>query len=61
MPEGMTFDDWLAIGIEVGWVTQIVCQTHDGTEMTPAEEQDWEDGYDPCIPVMRVWGEKLSD
>lgn len=46
--------DWIAHGVERGWVTA-ACATHDGIPMTPDEEEQWDDGLDPCQPVLRVW------
>ena len=46
---------WLEEGHKRGWVSDVVCQTHDGTPMTDEEIEDCEDGGDPCIRVVRVW------
>lgn len=54
------FGDWLTYGIERGWVSDIVCDTHDGIPLTDEEEDQWEEGGDPCAPVVRVWGEDGS-
>jgi hypothetical protein len=46
---------WLQIGIDKGWVTEPFCYTHDGDPyMTEEEEKEWEDGGDPCAPVIKV-------
>jgi hypothetical protein len=51
----MEFSDWLDIGIEQGWVTTPFCMTHEGDPfMTEEESQDWEDGGDPCCPVIKI-------
>ena len=52
----MTFDEWIQLGVVEGWVSMPVCQTHDGVPQTPEEEAAWEDGWDPCVPVVRLWG-----
>ena len=45
---------WLQIGIDKGWVTEGYCLTHDGDPyMSPEEEAEWEDGGDPCCPVVK--------
>jgi len=45
---------WLHIGIEKGWISEGFCYTHDGDQyMTAEEEQEWEDGGDPCTPVVK--------
>lgn len=46
---------WLAVGVEKGWVAEGVCQTHNVVPMTEEEVADFEEGGDPCIPVVRVW------
>ena len=46
--------NWLHIGIEKGWVSEGFCFTHDGDPyMTAEEEQEWEEGGDPCAPVVK--------
>lgn len=46
---------WLKVGQDKGWISEGVCQTHDGVPMTDEEEAEFEDGGDPCVPVIRVW------
>ena len=49
------FDDWYQHGIDKGWITPGFCYTHEGDPyMTPEEEKEWEDGGDPCCPVVKV-------
>ena len=55
----MTFDEWLSYGQEKRWIEEGVCSTHDLIPMSPAEEADFEDGGDPCVPVLRVWTERI--
>ena len=55
----MTQDEWLKAGIDAGYCSDVVCGTHDGTPLTPEEQQEFEEG-DPCIPVVRLW-EQQSD
>lgn len=50
----MNVHEWIDYGIERGWVTA-ACATHDGIPMTGDEEDAWEEGLDPCQPVLRVW------
>ena len=40
----------------MGWVSPIVCATHEGTEQYESEENrlEWEYGGDPCVHVMVV-------
>ena len=47
--------EWLQVGIDKGWVTEPFCYTHDGDPyMTEEEEAEWEDGGDPCSPVLKI-------
>ncbi len=50
------FDEWLAVGIRAGWVSEPCCSMHDGVPMAPVEEFEVDEGYDPCLPVVRLWG-----
>jgi hypothetical protein len=53
--EVTTFGDWIEFGIEAGFVTEPFCHTHDGDPyMSEEESKDWEDGGDPCMPVLKV-------
>lgn len=49
------FLDWMAFGVSQGWITEPFCNTHDGDPyMTEEEEQEWEEGGDPCLSVVKV-------
>ncbi len=49
------FYAWLVSGIEKGWISDPFCYTHDGDPyMTEEEEQEWEDGGDPCSHVVKL-------
>jgi hypothetical protein len=50
----MTFDEWLKLGYDNGWVGPDVCETHDGVPMSASEEKEFEDG-DPCIHIVRLY------
>jgi hypothetical protein len=51
----MEFSEWVEVGIANNWITEPFCNTHDGDPyMTSEEEQDWEDGGDPCLPVFKI-------
>lgn len=50
------FSDWLQVGIDQGWISDPFCNTHDGDPyMTEEEEKEWEDGGDPCMPVVKLF------
>ena len=51
----MTFDEWLRTGMDCGWCGPAVCSTHDGTPTSADEDNEFDDGYDPCIPIVRLY------
>jgi hypothetical protein len=51
--EGML--EWLQVGVDNGWISEPFCNTHDGDPyMTEEEEKEWEEGGDPCLPVVKL-------
>jgi hypothetical protein len=54
--EDAEFGIWLRNGIERGWISDPYCNTHDGgyEYMGEDEQQEWEDGGDPCCHVVRL-------
>lgn len=50
---------WLSIGIGHGWVSKPVCSTHDRIPTSTEEETAWDEGLDPCMPVVRIWTDGL--
>ena len=50
----MDMREWLELGIESGWITRPHCATHDGVAETLNEIEAWEEGIDPCVPVVRL-------
>jgi len=55
--EAIEFLDWLNQGVNRGWVSEAVCVTHNGLPSTEDEDSEWEEGYDPCVPGLRIWVE----
>lgn len=51
----MDFEDWLRIGYRNGWCGPPVCSTHDGTPTAYAEDEEFDDGGDPCIHIIRLY------
>lgn len=47
--------DWLAYGVERGYCSEAVCNTHDGLPLVDDEIDEFEDGGDPCIPATRLY------
>ena len=53
----MTQDEWIHLGVDKGWCTPTACDTHEGVPMTEEEMEAWEEGWDPCIHVVRLLAE----
>lgn len=53
----VTFDEWIVAGMAAGWVSAQVCALHDGVPTTAAEDDRIDAGYDPCVFVVRVFGD----
>jgi len=51
----LTIDEWIQYGIDKGYCSDATCVTHEGLPNTKEEEQAWEDGWDPCVPGIRLW------
>lgn len=51
----MDINEWLQYGIDMGFCSKVTCFTHDGVDMSQEETNEFEDGYDPCITVVRIW------
>jgi len=46
---------WFNNGVDRGWISDIVCATHDGIPpIDEEEEKEWEAGGDPCQFVVRI-------
>jgi hypothetical protein len=48
------FEIWLKSGYDIGWISDVFCNTHDGPPLTDEEEQEWNDGGDPCSFHVKV-------
>jgi hypothetical protein len=51
----LTFDEWIAYGIEKGWCGPPVCYTHDGLPMSEQEYAEFDEGQDPCTHIVRMY------
>jgi len=51
----MQFDEWVKHGIDHGWCSYPVCDTHEGIPLTEFEQTDFDIGGDPCILAIRVY------
>ncbi len=50
----LEFEIWLKSGYDRGWITDVFCNTHDGSPMTEEEMQEWDEGGDPCSFQVRL-------
>ena len=50
------FHEWIDVGIRAGWISAPVCSMHDGLPLALDEEAEIDEGYDPCLPAVRLWG-----
>jgi hypothetical protein len=50
----LSFEEWLAVGIALGFCTSQWCMTHDTGPMHISESRAWEAGGDPCCHVVRL-------
>lgn len=53
--EDEEFFDWIQHGVQRGWISDVVCDTHQGPDMTDEELEEFDEGQDPCIRIVRVW------
>lgn len=58
--------DWLAVGVQNGWISEPFCDTHDMPPRTTEEQAVWDEGADPCELVIRLyppdqWNARAAD
>ena len=53
--EAREFKEWEMEGMARGWIGAAVCITHDGYPTTLAEDEETEEGGDPCIHMHRLY------
>lgn len=51
---------WFQYGVQQGWIGPIVCEIHDGLPTTREEDDEFFDGGDPCISIVRVYANKAE-
>jgi hypothetical protein len=54
------FETWVREGFKRGWCGPPVCAIHDGLPSTEYEDEATDEGYDPCLHVLRLY-ESVSD
>jgi len=51
----LEFDAWVAYGVDKGFCTFPLCETHDGVPVTSAEMDEFDEFGEMCVPVLRLW------
>lgn len=51
----MDFDKWLKMGMDLNYCGPPICITHDGEPYTEEEFEEFDDGGDPCIHMIRPY------
>lgn len=54
-PIEMDVDEWIAYGIAHNWCGPPVCYMHDGLPTSLAEDEDLDEGHDPCLHILRLY------
>jgi hypothetical protein len=55
-----TFDEWLLQGVTLGFCSPVVCETHDGVGLTVEQEEEFNQGFDPCLHVVQVFEDRAT-
>jgi len=54
----MNVHEWIQMGFDNGWCTPSHCLMHDGYALTEKESEDFDQGLDPCVHVLRLCWDK---
>jgi hypothetical protein len=50
-----TFDEWLQEGLTNGFCGPAICYPHDGLPLTELEDEQFSNGEDPCVHILRLY------
>ena len=53
----ITYWEWIKLGFDNGFCGPPVCEMHDGIPHNSKEDEELEQGQDPCINVLRLYDE----
>jgi hypothetical protein len=56
----MTFDEWLQYGYKNNFCSPPVCEIHDGLPTTATEDEQFSEGEDPCIYILRLYDDNAT-
>lgn len=51
----MNIYEWAEYGYKQGFCGPVVCYTHDGIPTTEEEDEQWLEGLDPCMHMIRIY------
>jgi len=51
----MEIHEWIQIGIDNDWCSEVTCYTHDGPDMSEDQAKKWVEGEDHCMFITRIW------
>ena len=55
MARNVKQDEWIEIGVKMGWCSPPICDPHDGMPLSEEEATEYEEGSDPCIHILRLY------
>jgi hypothetical protein len=47
--------EWVKLGIDKGWIGPPCCYSHDALPTTAEEDDEFFEGGDPCIHILRLY------
>lgn len=56
----LTQEEWLELGWRRGWCSAPVCTIHDGVPTTAEEDEEFEEGFDPCVHAIRLFEDDMQ-
>jgi hypothetical protein len=51
----LNFKQWLEYGYKKNWCGPPVCEIHDGLPTNIFEDEEFYDGNDPCVHIIRLY------
>ena len=51
----MTIEEWYEIGRVNNFCSEVACYSHDPIDLTEEEQDAFDEGFDDCIPIIRLW------
>jgi hypothetical protein len=56
----MNQEEWLKYGWEQGFCGPPLCFTHDGIPTTVDEDDELDEGHDPCLHCVRLYDDRVQ-